>query len=198
MSEWVVYWLHDEHCIRVQEHGYVGISAAFMTRLSVHQRDKRFPEDFEWSIIFTGSKAECLTLEHTLRPQSGIGWNRARGGKPEFTDEVRANMRKTKRTREQIEAHRLATPESRRSGAWRDKLAAASTGQVRSLAARLTQSAATRGKPKSAAHRAAISEATKRRYLKSTEREKTALSVKTAKAALRAERRSRDHANFIF
>jgi hypothetical protein len=156
-----------------------------MRRLGQHQRNKRFPAHFDWSIISAGTKDECLVLEHALRPRPGIGWNRSRGGKPmiDFTEEVRANMRKTKRTREQIEADRKNAQEARRSGQWHEKLVAASTGYVRSAASRAAQSAATRGKLKSAAHRAAISEAAKQRYARAGEREKTAQAVRAAFAA---------------
>jgi hypothetical protein len=108
MSAWVVYWLHDERCICLQKHGYVGISGAFMTRLVVHQRNKRFPANFEWSIIFTGTKNECLALERTLRPGFGIGWNRARGGTPavEFTAEVREKMGASRRGKPPTDAQR--------------------------------------------------------------------------------------------
>ena len=101
MTEWVVYWLHDARCIRLQEHGYVGISGQFMQRLGQHQRNRRFPANFEWSIIFSGTKAQCVEVEHTLRPEPGIGWNRARGGEPmvNFTDEVRARMSAAARNR---------------------------------------------------------------------------------------------------
>ena len=185
MAEWVVYWLHDAYCICLQQHGYVGISGAWTTRLAKHQRNKRFPPNFEWSIIFTGTKAECLAMEHKLRPVPNVGWNQAQGGKPtiNFTDEVLANMRKPKRSRKQIEADRLAAQEARRSGVWRDRLAAAGMGHIRSDASRMKQSAAMKGKPKSAAHRAAISEATKSRYARAGEREKTSLAVRAAFAA---------------
>jgi len=161
MDKWVVYWLHDERCINLQVHGYVGISGHFMQRLGQHQRNKRFPANFEWSIIFSGTKAQCVEVEHTLRPLPGIGWNRARGGKPmvEHTDEVRARMSKPKRMREQIEADRLARVEARRSGEWNRKLREANTGFIRSEASKAKQSASMKGVPKSAAHCAAISRA---------------------------------------
>jgi hypothetical protein len=196
MNEWVVYWLHDECCICLQRHGYVGISGAFMQRLSTHQRNTRFPAHFEWSIIFTGTKSECLVLERTLRPEPGVGWNRSRGGKPviEFTEAVRANMRKTKRTREQIESDRMAAQEARRSGAWRDNLSKALTGHVRSEASRAAQSATTKGTPKSQAHKAAMSEAARQRYAREGERKKMSEAVRAGKARIKKEN---ENANLV-
>jgi len=102
MTECVLYWLHDEYCICLQKHGYVGITTNWTRRLSQHQNNKSFPVNFEWSIIFTGTRAECLVLEYQLRPKSGIGWNRSQGGKPvvEFTDEVRGKMSAAAKVRE--------------------------------------------------------------------------------------------------
>ena len=192
MSEWVVYWLHDAYCICLQQHGYVGISGAWTTRLAKHQRNKRFPSDFEWSIIFIGTKAECLELEHKLRPVPDVGWNQAQGGKPtiNYTLEVRARMSAAalkRRTPEQRAAEAAAAQESRRSGVWRDKLSKALTGHVRSDASRIAQGLTTRGKSKSAAHRAAMSAAAKLRYTKDGERERMSKAVKAGKARIITE-----------
>lgn len=162
MSDTVVYWLFDDHCICLQKHGYVGISGAFMTRLAVHQRNKRFPADFEWSIIFTGSKGECLALERTLRPQSGIGWNRSCGGKPviEFTAEVREKMGASRRGKPLGAEHRAKLSAAnkgraptygalgrRRPEAEIAAIAAKNRGKLRSAEAREKMAAAKRGKP---------------------------------------------------
>jgi len=166
MTECVLYWLHDERCICLQKHGYVGITTNWVRRLSQHQNNKRFPVNFEWSIIFTGTRAECLVLEHQLRPESGIGWNRSQGGKPviEFTDEVRINMRKSKRTKEQIVADRAINKNAKTSPEKRLKYSIGGMGFVRSEESKAKQSASTKGKKKSAEHRVAQSEAAKRRY----------------------------------
>ena len=189
MAEWVVYWLHDAYCICLQQHGYVGISGAWTTRLAKHQRNKRFPPNFEWSIIFTGTKAECLAMEHKLRPVPNVGWNQAQGGKPvvEFTLEVRARMSAAalkRRTPEQRAAESAAAQEARRSGAWNEKLRKASMGQVHSEASRRKHSASTIGVPKSEAHRAAMSAAAKMRYTKAGERERMSEAVKAGKARI--------------
>jgi hypothetical protein len=186
MSDWVVYWLHDETCLNLQVSGYVGISGSWWRRLSQHARNKHFPANFDWSIIFTGTKDECLALERTLRPEPGIGWNKSRGGKPviEFTPGVLANMRKPKRTREQIEADKGAAQEARRSGEWNDRLRAASTGQPQSATKRRKLSEAHKGVPKSAAHRAAMSEAATLRYTREGERERMSEAVKAGKARI--------------
>jgi hypothetical protein len=80
MTACILYWLHDEHCIFLQKHGYVGISSDWVHRLAAHQRNKHFPSHFEWSIIYSGTREECLALERQLRPEPGIGWNIERGG----------------------------------------------------------------------------------------------------------------------
>ena len=160
----IVYWLHDETCLNVQEHGYVGISSQWWRRLAVHQRNKRFPANFEWTIIFTGTRAQCLALEHQLRPTSGIGWNRSQGGKPvvEFTEQVLAKMRKPKRSREQIEADRERSKKKNRPE-WRAKIANSLMGKKRSEESRARQSASAKGKPKSPEWRARMSEMAKAR-----------------------------------
>ena len=185
----VVYWLHDETCTHVQAHGYVGISRQFVTRLARHQRNKRFPAGFGWTILFTGTLVECLAMEHQLRPQEGVGWNRSRGGKPviDFNDDVRANMRKPKRTRAQIVAERAAAQEARRSGEWNDRLRAASTGQPQSASKRQKCSEAHRGVPKSPEHRAAIAKAMTGKRLSAETRVKISLAKRKHTPGLRGD-----------
>lgn len=103
MSECVVYWLHDAYCTHVQKHGYVGISTNWWRRLASHQKNKQFPL-FDWSIVFIGTRVECLLLERQLRPEIGIGWNQSVGGKPivNFTPEVRAKMSKSAKSKPKI------------------------------------------------------------------------------------------------
>lgn len=77
---YVVYWLCDENCCSPQNSGYIGISKALSRRLQEHKRTGRFPDSVQVLILFSGSQDECLTLERSLRPHIGIGWNLARGG----------------------------------------------------------------------------------------------------------------------
>src|SRR4051812_38727865 len=77
----VVYWLRDSNCTDIHRHGYVGVSERFRNRLKRHKKDRRFPFNFSWKIIFRGSRDQCLALEEALRPTFGIGWNEFKGGK---------------------------------------------------------------------------------------------------------------------
>jgi len=174
MSETVVYWLFDNHCVCPRLHGYVGISARFINRLKEHRCSWQFPP-FKYTILLSGSDEECFALEQELRPQHGIGWNKTKGGPNQgrtlgytYSDEARAKVSAALKGREIT---------------WRDKLSRAQTGKRQSDASRAKHSASTRGVPKSAAHRAAISEATKLRYARAGERQKTAEAVRAAFAA---------------
>lgn len=104
-NETVVYWLHDANCICLQRHGYVGISDRFVTRLCRHKKRGAFPPGFSWTILFRGSREECLAIEEQLRPTWGIGWNRFKGGRAGGTApksaEHRAKMRAAAKARYQ-------------------------------------------------------------------------------------------------
>jgi hypothetical protein len=142
----VVYWLHDETCVCPRLHGYVGISARMANRLKDHRSSGKFPP-FVCSILLRGTDAECFALEQQLRPQHRIGWNRAKGG-PNNGRTLGYTHTAASRAKFGVKGREIT---------WRDKLAKANTGYVRSAASRAKQSASSRGVPKSAAHRAAIS-----------------------------------------
>lgn len=72
-----VYWVSDATCLSVETHGYVGITAKRRTREAVHRR--RWPGS-TFSILFSGTRRECLAHEHRLRPYKFIGWNTHVGG----------------------------------------------------------------------------------------------------------------------
>jgi hypothetical protein len=105
MSECVLYWLHDAHCICLQRHGYVGISERFTTRLGRHKQSGTFPPGFAWTILFRGSRDECLAMEESLRPTWAVGWNKLKGGLAGGTapkpSEQRAKMSAAARARYQ-------------------------------------------------------------------------------------------------
>jgi hypothetical protein len=78
MPECVVYWLYDDQCVCPWRHGYIGISRRWLNRLKRHRALRR--RSFKWRILFSGTTADCLLIERTLRPTFGIGWNEAPGG----------------------------------------------------------------------------------------------------------------------
>jgi hypothetical protein len=89
----VVYWLYDARCVCPWRHGYVGVSIQFDARLQRHRNRAGtrksavgVPAIFNHKILFIGAVDECLALEEQLRPQRGIGWNRARGGQKPWLD----------------------------------------------------------------------------------------------------------------
>lgn len=76
----VLYWLRDETCTNIAEHGYVGVTCRPKAREADHRRKQRFPPDFVMEVIFSGSQPQCMEMERALRPSPGIGWNLAVGG----------------------------------------------------------------------------------------------------------------------
>jgi hypothetical protein len=175
MSKCVLYWLHDDNCVCLWRHGYVGISARWENRLKQHRASKRWPDGFQATVLFRGTEEECFALEIMFRPGHRIGWNPARGGNNngrtlgfKHSDQARANVSNSLRG-------------LKKSAEWRRKLAIAGTGKTRSVEARAKQSAATKGRPKSKAWRKLMSEKTKLRYADPNEKIKTSLAVKGTK-----------------
>lgn len=75
-----LYWIKDETCADIREHGYVGVTGRLRARERDHRKTGRFPSGFVLEVIFEGLQPECLVLERALRPHPGIGWNLAVGG----------------------------------------------------------------------------------------------------------------------
>jgi hypothetical protein len=119
MSDCVVYWLHDDSCVCPWRHGYIGISARWKYREADHRRSGRWPEGYLATILFRGNREECLATEKEFRPVSGVGWNRAVGGKPIvlLSEASRARMREA-RLRQKL------------SETTREKLRVSSTGRT--------------------------------------------------------------------
>ena len=76
----IVYWIKAKNHTNILEEGYVGITKDLARRMQEHAHSGRFPADFEYEIVFEGSKKECLKKELDLRPSWNIGWNKASGG----------------------------------------------------------------------------------------------------------------------
>lgn len=98
----VVYWLYNEFCTDPMIHGYVGITNNLPRRLGQHRKRKRIPDNFQWKILFEGTRDECLQEELRLRPDCFVGWNVVVGGrnsgrefgykhKPETIEKIRQN-----------------------------------------------------------------------------------------------------------
>ena len=81
-----VYWLYSGKGKRPKNHGYIGITANLEMRILQHQRLNerhrvlKVPKEFNWRVLFIGTKKQCLELEKRLRPRSNIGWNHGPGG----------------------------------------------------------------------------------------------------------------------
>jgi len=92
MTQYVVYWIRKQEHSDMQE-GYIGITNNFSRRMTGHVVDSknkdyifyRAVRKYGWdnlvkSIIFSGSKFCCASLERALRPNARIGWNVCIGG----------------------------------------------------------------------------------------------------------------------
>jgi predicted GIY-YIG superfamily endonuclease len=75
-----VYWIFDETCSDRLTDGYIGVTRDVKTRFRAHLKHKRVPHDSQITVIFTGPRDECFSLENSLRPEKNIGWNNAPGG----------------------------------------------------------------------------------------------------------------------
>ena len=73
----ILYWIHDATCHSPSTHGYVGITAHEARRKGAHLR-KRPHATF--TILFKGTRRDCLAHEQRHRPERHMGWNRQRGG----------------------------------------------------------------------------------------------------------------------
>jgi hypothetical protein len=176
----VIYWLHDDRCICPWRHGYIGISTRYVFRLRYHRRDKRWPPNFQATVLFTGSLLECRKLEYRLRPHLGIGWNENPGGGKTHGPKIRLAMKG-------------------RTISWGDKIAKTLTGHIRTLESRAKQSASAKGIPKSPEWRIKASAAAKTRYSKPGEKERTAATVRKAlKGINRLQRHYRKHGQLDF
>jgi hypothetical protein len=127
-----VYWLRDETCIDPQVHGYVGVTLKrqFKRRMRDH-RYRRFKCRFYTTILFEGERSECFHIETILRPEKGIGWNRAIGGR----DGYRFGFIHTKETKQKLSSIAKGRPgwNKGRKGVYSDetkkKMSAAKKGK---------------------------------------------------------------------
>lgn len=84
---WCVYWLYDDTCKEPSRDGYIGCCSRLDARLRAHRSAPGtrksavgIPTDFKVAMLYQGPENECLAYEQLLRPTTGIGWNRSRGG----------------------------------------------------------------------------------------------------------------------
>lgn len=77
-----LYWIYNDDCIDPFVHGYIGITENVQQRFKQHlSKNSRILKDSKYKILFEGSRLECFNLENNYRPNKGIGWNSASGGK---------------------------------------------------------------------------------------------------------------------
>jgi predicted GIY-YIG superfamily endonuclease len=81
-GSWVVYWLHDDRCICLWRHGYIGVTNRLPQRMHQHRHGHVFRShpDAHCTVVFEGTCDECLALEREMRPTDHIGWNIGFGG----------------------------------------------------------------------------------------------------------------------
>lgn len=88
-----VYWIHTATQTNYKTEGYVGVAFNPKKRLSRHLNEAKkhnhpnkklsfvlLNEQYIFSIVFTGSKEECYSLEKQLRQKYNVGWNIVPGG----------------------------------------------------------------------------------------------------------------------
>lgn len=80
--EHLVYWLHDETCVRPGWDGYIGVAICSRekARWLEHKRSGRFPPSTIMTVLMRENAEACYLYEHVLRPHARIGWNIAAGG----------------------------------------------------------------------------------------------------------------------
>lgn len=112
-----VYWLRRSIHSDILTEGYVGITTTTPEqRFKKHIRDSKFNkytihkalnkyDDFIISKIVIGSIDYCLGIEYALRPQKGIGYNLAEGGRsvirsPDFVTSESTKEKLSRRVKE--------------------------------------------------------------------------------------------------
>ena len=82
MEKHYVYWIHHPEHTDPYEEGYVGVSIHPEYRIKQHRRHREFWDDrVTWKILHEyDTSEESYDKEREYRPQSGIGWNIAKGG----------------------------------------------------------------------------------------------------------------------
>jgi NUMOD3 motif len=89
----VVYWLHDAGCSDPATDGYIGVTCRFESRIREHRKPGKFPNGFQVSVLFRGTRKDCVSKEKQYRPRPHVGWNYASGGHHFLhTDETRAKI----------------------------------------------------------------------------------------------------------
>lgn len=81
MADTSVYWLHlpDEHTDPYNQ-GYIGITSNTVNREYHHRWTGKLSNTAIMTIIYEGSRADCMSKEFEYRPLPNIGWNKAVGG----------------------------------------------------------------------------------------------------------------------
>jgi hypothetical protein len=196
----VVYWLHDERCVCVWRHGYIGITYRPTQRLQQHRGSGRFSSNLQWTVLFIGTRLQCRQIEFKLRPTQDIGWNHAPGGNA-VSEQARRKIRLRALQPDQLERLRIKRENPKRlinlravmtrpkSEEWRNKIAATLTGHTRTEASRAKQSASAKGNPKSPEWRDRMSTIASSQG-RGKERSPTEERARLAKNAKRAARRA--------
>ena len=80
-----LYWIHINKDIN---QGYIGVSNNPKKRFKAHSKGKytvgnairKYRNKIKITIMYSGTRLECLELEEQMRPQPNIGWNQQAGG----------------------------------------------------------------------------------------------------------------------
>lgn len=98
-----LYWLHLDCHTNPYTQGYVGFTENLHARFRAHNSELRrlkhsnkiLQEAYICSVgymyrsvLYKGSKQDCLALEYKLRPSDNIGWNIHRGGGGRIHDNI--------------------------------------------------------------------------------------------------------------
>ncbi len=84
MKEHKVYHIHYESNPDLLQ-GYIGVTGNLKARISKHRHSGILRKGDTVTVLYTGTREDCLALESKLRPSNGIGRNISHGGSANCT-----------------------------------------------------------------------------------------------------------------
>jgi hypothetical protein len=178
----IVYWLHNDICIRPESCGYIGITVRTLKRrLIEHRKRGNFPRGFQGTILFEGTKEQCLAYEAMLRPRPHIGWNKASGGchGSRHSEEAKIKIAEANRRKKYRRGYKLTAEHV-------EKIRAGNLGKKRTDAMKIALSARQKGIPKGKLPEETcrkISEALQGHHVSAATRNKIAIANKGNRSA---------------